>query len=155
MLLDHEKQILQEILKWDNVNEAFGFLVKQYADMSVHHARAMLEIVPKIADSAIRAVAKESSDNAQAAYWLMCQRKMKPDNDGAFFASMLPVCKVMFPTGKYDGGSDAKSEYWELFLEQFQNPKVFSWEKDAVWAEHYGYTEYLKLVESQLKEEGK
>ncbi len=153
MLLEQEKQILQEILEWENVNEAVGFLIKQYSELSVHHARALLTVIPKVADEALERVGRVATDNAQAAHWLMCQREMKPDNSGMFFASMLPVCKVMFPNGKPKSGNKAEMGYWNLFVEQFQNPKVFSWKKDRAWADQYGYTEYLELVENQLKEE--
>ena len=53
MLLEQEKQILQEILGWENVNEAVGFLIKQYSELSVHHARALLTVIPKVADEAL------------------------------------------------------------------------------------------------------
>lgn len=155
MLSEQEKQILFEILDWEDASEALGFLTKKYAEQSVHHARALLTLIPKVADEALEQVGQVAVDNAQAAYWLMCQREMEPDKSGMFFASMLPVCKAMFPNGKPKGGNKAEMDYWNLFIEQLQNPKVFSWKKDRSWADHNGYTEYLELVESQLKEEKK
>lgn len=152
MLLDREKAFLLELLKGKDAEEMVMFTIKQYADMSVQNARLLLEVIPKIADAAIRIMAKDAADKALAAFWLMGQRKMEPDESGTYFASMVPVCKVLFPNGSYDGSCVAEAEYWELFIKQFQNPKVFSWSKDAGWAENYGYTDYLKLVEENLRE---
>lgn len=152
MLLEQEKEMLLEVLKWDDASEAVGFLVKRYSEMSVHHARALLTLIPKVVDEAMGQIGKAAAANEQAAFWLMCQREMKPDNSEEFFASMLPVCMVMFPSGKPKGRSKAEMNYWNLFVKLLRNPKIFSWEEDQVWADHHGYTDYLKLVESQLKE---
>lgn len=155
MLLEQEKRTLQEILGWDDANEAVSFLIKQYAEQSVHHARELLEIIPKVADAALEKIGQVACDYSQAAGWLMCQREMEPDDTGMFFASMLPVCKTMFPNGKPANGSKAEMEYWKLFVSQFRKQKVFSWDRDRSWADQYGYTEYLELVERQLREEEK
>jgi len=153
MLPEHEKQILQEILNWEDVDEAVGFLIMQYSEQSVHHTSALLTAIPKVAEIALEQSRKVAKDFAEAASWLMWQREMKPDDSGMFFASMLPVCKSIFPSGKPTRGSKGELAYWKLFVEQFQNPKVFSWDRDRTWAKQYGYTEYLELVERQLKEE--
>ena len=81
----------------------------------------------------------------------MQQRKMEPDKEGYFFASMLPVVMVLFPNGNCTGGTPAEKEYFELFLEQFRNPKIFTWKKDGKWAKDFGYDKYLRLVEEELR----
>lgn len=93
---------------------------------------------------------KKANDYSEAAHWLVVQREMEPDRTGMFFATMLPVCKVMFPNGNADGRSEAEKRYFQQFLDAFSDKKQFSWKRDRTWADLHNYTDYLQLVERQM-----
>ena len=150
-LMDYEKSILSEIVEWEDADEAVTYLLQAYAKRSVDNARKLLGLIPGIADAAIEQVTEYASLHSQASYWLMAQREMEPDKSGMFFASMVPVCKARFPSGNSVGCCKAEKEYFDQFLMLFQDKKQFSWEKDKGWADTHGYTEYLRLVERQMK----
>lgn len=151
MLLPQEESILDEILKWEDADEAVLYLVRNFAMNSTTNAQLLLSEIPKIAEAMLNRITERASIHAQASYWLMCQREMEPDKSGMFFASMLPVCMARFPSGNSEGYCKAEKDYFDLFLTLFRDKKQFSWEKDKGWADMHGYTDYLLLVESQLK----
>lgn len=150
MISIDEELMIKTLLSQENADDIVRQMVLKYAELSVDNARNLLSMVSGIADKAIKNVSEKASENAQAAFWLINQRKMEQDTNGTFFASMVPVCKAMFSDGTCDGRSRAEQEYWSLFLEQFMDKKIFSWERDKNWADSYGYTQYLKLVEENL-----
>lgn len=150
MITQYEEGLLNEILNWNDADEAIEFLIKNYAKGNVANARFLLGMIPGIADMAIEKMTEHASKHSQASYWLMCQRGMEPDKSGMFFASMLPVCIARFPNGNAEGCCKAEKDYFEQFLSLFQDKKQFSWEKDRAWADTHGYTDYLLLVEKQL-----
>lgn len=152
MLTCVQEVILHEVLKWNNAEDAISFLLRKYSEQSADNAKFLLNAIPQVAELALERSRVVAVENANAAFWLICQRGMKVDNDGMYFASMVPVCKALFPEGKRKGCSKAESDYFDLFVKQFKNPNVFSWEKDKAWADSLGYTEYLKIIEKQLEE---
>lgn len=149
-LMECERLFLDEVLKWKDADDAMVYLLQNYARGGVENVRLLLKAIPRIADVAIDQMAETVAMQSQASYWLMFQRNLKPDNSGTFFASMLPVCMARFPNGNSVGCCQAERDYFELFLTLFQDKKQFSWEKDKRWADTQGYTDYLRLVESQL-----
>lgn len=151
MLLPQEESILDEILNWQDADEAVLYLIRNFAKNSTANAQLLLSEIPAIAEAMLTRIAERASLYSQASYWLMCQREMEPDKSGMFFASMLPVCMARFPAGNSDGCCKAEKDYFDLFLTLFQDTKQFSWEKDKGWADTHGYTDYLRMVESQLK----
>lgn len=155
MLSPFEEKILDEILGWEDADAAIMYLIKNFAKADMTNARMLLGTIPGIVDAAIGKVTEFAARHSQASYWLMCQREMEPDKSGMFFASMLPVCMARFPSGNSEGCCKAEKDYFDLFLTMFRDKKQFSWEKDKGWADMHGYTDYLLLVESQLKGEKK
>lgn len=146
-LLPTEEKTLDEILAWEDSDEAILYLIKNYAKRSVHNARLLLGTIPGIADAAMTQMAEQTAKHRAASYWLMCQREMPTDKGGMFFASMVPVCMARFPEGHAIGGCEAEKIYFDDFLTRFRDKKQFSWEKDKPWADMHGYTDYLQLVE--------
>lgn len=151
-LSSKDEMLLDTILAHEDVDEAMMYLIKNYAKRSTANAQFLLGTIPGLVDTAIQKMSEFAAMHSQASYWLMCQREMEPDKSGMFFASMVPVCKARFPAGNSDGCCKAERDYFDQFLSLFANKKVFSWEKDRAWADTHGYTEYLKLVEKQMKE---
>ena len=155
MLLLEEENVLDEILGWQDAEEAVLYLMQNFAKKRVANAQTLIEAVPGIVDAAIEKMAETVSMHTQASYWLMCQREMNIEQSSMYFASMVPVCMARFPAGNAEGGCKAEQEYFDLFLKLFTNKKVFSWEKDGSWANLCGYTKYLQLVEMQLSGGGR
>ena len=151
MLLPQEESVLDEILNWQDADEAVMYLIRNFAKNSTANAQLLLSEIPKIAEAMLNRITEIASLHSQASYWLMCQREMEPDKSGMFFASMLPVCMARFPSGNSEGCCKAEKDYFDLFLTLFRDKKQFSWEKDKGWADMHGYTDYLRIVESQLK----
>ncbi len=150
MLLPQEKRLLDEVLEWKNVDEAILYLIKNYGK-EFANAKLLLGTITDIVDTAIGKISEIASQQSQASYMLMLQREMEPDKSGTFFASMVPVCIARFPNGNSEGCCKAERDYFDLFLTLFRDKKQFSWERDETWANTFGYTSYLRLVERQLK----
>lgn len=149
MLTEHEKSILREILGWRDTDEAVKYLIMEYVKDRSANAQKIVHMIPEIVDSSIDSVFKIATKYSEAAFWLMCQRKMDKSTP-EYFASMVPVCKTMFPTGEAENKNLAESEYFDEFKKMLCNQKMFSWIRDREWADQNGYTEYLQLIEKQM-----
>lgn len=142
-------EILENILNSEKSNEYIKYIITEYAKKSVQNASNVLQMITSVADIQLRLVSSESENNYQAAFWAIIQRNFTKDKN-AMFSSMVPVCKAMFKEGTAKGKNIAMQNYFAEFVKLFQDKKVFSWDKDKDWADNFRYTEYLKLVESQL-----
>ena len=150
MITLHEEGILKEILGWDDAEAALDYLMAEYAKKGSANARFLLSRIGDISGAMIAQKEKQIAEYSSAAHWLIAQREVGPYPSGIFFATMLPVCKVMFPNGNADGHNEAEKRYFQKFLEMFHDPKQFSWKDDKDWAIQNGYFEYLQLVERQM-----
>lgn len=150
MITLYEKSLLDEILKWDDVEEAIDYLMSEYGKKDVYNVMHLIGQIGDLASTALEQKQKIANKYAEAAHWLMAQREMEPDKSGQFFASMLPVCQIMFPNGNAEGHTKTEKRYFQMFLDAFSDKKQFSWERDRVWADHFNYTAYLQLVERQM-----
>ena len=151
MLTEKEEKWLRQIATSQNATDAVEFIVKEYSENGVDNALHLLNLIPKISEILVKKVSNVARNYSQAAFWLMCQREMEDDKDGTLFASMVPVCMAMFPSGNADGKSNAEKKYFEQFLHLLSDKKQFSWEKDKSWADMFGYTDYLRLVEKEAR----
>lgn len=142
-------EILENILNSEKANEYIKYIITEYAKKSVQNASNVLQMITSVANIQLKLVSNESENNYQAAFWAITQRNFTTDKK-AMFSSMVPVCKAMFKEGNAKGKNIAMQKYFAEFVELFQDKKVFSWDKDKDWADNFRYTEYLKLVESQL-----
>lgn len=151
-MLSYEKQKkLMDILDWDESDEAVEFLNNQYAFRNYANALRLIKSIANISDTLVNKMAEVSGAYAQAAQWLLFQRKMNVDKEGMYFASMVPVCMAMFPDGTAEGRTLAEKEYFKLFVDLFKDKKQFKWARDAEWARTNGYTDYLRMVERNLE----
>ena len=150
MITPYEKGILDEILKWRDVAEVIDYMLAEYAKGGATNVVHLLSRIGDLAGVQVAQSEKRVSEYSQAAHWLMAQRELKPDKTGSFFAAQLPVCMVMFPNGNADGHCEAEKRYFRQFLEAFSDKNQFRWDRDRSWADMYGYTEYLQLVERQM-----
>ena len=149
MLLPKEKAVLDEIIGWEDARSAVEYILAEYASKGTENSLHILGQIQNIATILTQQADKKASDYYRAAWFLIAQRTMEPDQSGMFFSTMLPVCKAMFPGGKADGHCESMRRYFQQFLDMFRDKKQFSWEKDKKWAENNDYIEYLKLVEQQ------
>lgn len=154
MISPYEKRILEEILNWNDVDEAIDYLMAEYAKKGAANALHLLSRIGDIASVQVAQSEKRVVEYSQAAHWLMAQRELKPDKSGTFFATLLPVCKIMFPNGNADGYCEAEQRYFRQFLEAFSDKNQFRWDRDRTWADMYGYTEYLQLIERKMNKNG-
>jgi len=148
-----EEKLMDTILEHEDSDEILLELMLRFAKKSWQHSRALLNTVPKIVDTAYLGMAKQVQEQSEAVFSLMCQQHVKFTGKSELFASMVPVCKARFPKGNADGKSVVEKDYFRKFLKLLKDPKAFSWEKDARWAEVEGYTDYLRLVERQIPRE--
>lgn len=148
---DVNKNILDAILDTEDAKEAVTYAVNGYAKQSVENARNLIQLISSLTDIAIEHKQKEVIQNREALFWLMVQHETNKIAPSTLFALMVPVCMACFPDGTADDACQAEKEYFAKFLELFKNKKVFSWEKDSVWAHTNGYTDYLKIVERKIK----
>ncbi len=148
MVTDFEQATIDVILASNNAEAIVKKLLLQYAGQSVDNARRVLSYVADVSNAALCQVNKQSEEYKEAGFWLIQQSGIDMDSHG-LFASMVPVCKAMFPNGYPDKGSGCDKAYFRKFVELLHDKRVFSWEKDKDWADMYGYSDYLRLVESQ------
>lgn len=142
---------IQELLKSGKHEEVATVFVEEFTKDSVENCRTLLNLILTISDKAIRLMSKEVSIKSQAIFMLLLESSMDVKrNEFTYFASMVPVCMAHFPEGNAKGYSEAEQNYFSLFCKLLRDKKAFSWSEDRDWADIYGYTEYLKLVESQL-----
>lgn len=142
---------IQELLKSGEPAEVATLFVEEFTKDSVENCRTLLKLIPTISDKAIQLMSKEVSIRSQAISMLLLESSMDlKRNESTYFASMVPVCMTHFPEGNAKGRSKAERDYFSLFCKLLRDKKAFSWSQDKDWADTYGYTEYLKLVESQL-----
>ena len=148
MFTNDEKRIINEIMNSPSKEKLVMELMRIYASESVENARQLLNHSKNIVDIIIKKMLEENTKTRNAAYMLMCQPYMEADKS-SMFASMVPVCMVMFPNGvKEDQSSFAGMDYFEKFLSLLADKKVFSMKDkdDANWARCFGYEDYLNLV---------
>lgn len=151
-LSSEEISAISFLLGSDNSALVVETIVKLYAKQSVENARSMLGLIQGLSDIALKQINSKAIEYKEAAFWLINQRAIADEAQATCFASMVPVCKAMFPDGYPTNGSKAETLYFEKFLSLFRNKKAFSWDRDKGWADTYGYTDYLMLIDEQTRE---
>lgn len=153
MLTLHEKSLLDEIVEWNDAEEAVRYLIESFAGKGYSNALHILGLIQDVGQVVVKKATERENDFHQAAWWLIAQREMKPDSSGILFSTMLPVCKAMFPNGNADRCSEVQKRYFQKFVDMLRDKKQFSWDRDKTWADTNGYTEYIRNVERQLRGE--
>lgn len=146
-MLDDIKNLLHNYSQ----EEVIRTIIQEYTKNSIENCQFLLNLIPNIANHSIHILNRENLGKSQAISMIMFQNIVDyKGNESTYFASMVPVCLTHFPEGNAKRCSEAERKYFELFCKLLKNKKAFSWDKDKKWADDYGYTDYLKLVESQL-----
>lgn len=141
--------IVNMILSNDNVDEIVDCLLSEYAQQSVDNARSLLNKCVKLSDIALFQCNEKKKQYYEAADNMVSLRSIK-DPPSVKLALMLPVCKALYPEGKAnEKSSESKKRFFKEFKETLNNHKAFSWEEDKEWADSYGYSDYIRLVQSQ------
>lgn len=147
MLKPYEHDAVNDILRCDNSTELVKAIIYGYAEQSVQNAKALLDCTTKIASIALKLQAEESSKLQEAGLWLISQVETPDMKKRELFAAMTPVCKALFPKGYPHDGCPCDQDYFKRFIGLLKDKSAFSWKKDKVWSDLYGYTEYLQSME--------
>ncbi len=126
-------------------------LINAWSKCDVKNAEMLLNIIPEVTTNLIDQMSQTIQEYSIASNMLILQKAIRRRSDASsLFASMVPVCKTLFPDGVAENCSIAQQQYFEEFVKLLQNPKVFNWDEDKAWADSYNYTEYLKKVTKNL-----
>ena len=149
-MLSVEDMVLADmILDRQQTDEVVKYIMRRYAEKSVLNARSLMRYSITLSDLALEQTELDRNRAQRSLETLMNFFGEPPGK--MFFAAMVPVCMVVFPTGTPDGGSPKQREFFEKFAAMMKDPACFSWERDADWADINGYTEYLRKVEEGQK----
>ena len=152
MITIEQERCIEELLSSENSKDIVRYMVEEYSKYSADSCKFLLNLIPNIAKLAIHIIEKERMAKSQAIFMMMYERIADiKGNESTYFASMVPVCITHFPEGNARGRSEAEKNYFKLFCELLKNKKAFSWKKDRDWGDTYKYTDYLRLVESQME----
>lgn len=152
MITIEQERCISDLLSSKNSKDVVKAIIDEYSTDSVDNCRFLLKLIPDIAHHAIHIIEKERMEKSQAIFMMMYERIADiKGNESTYFASMVPVCITHFPEGHARGRSEAERNYFKLFCDLLKNKKAFSWKKDRDWADVYKYTDYLRLVESQME----
>lgn len=149
MISQEMKFILNMILSKENAEEIIDHLLCEYAKQSVNNARSLLNKCIKLSDIALSQCNEKKEQYREAAENMVLLRSIQ-DPPSAKLALMLPICKALYPDGKAnEKSSESKKCFFIEFKETLNNHKAFSWKEDKEWADSYGYSDYIRLVQSQ------
>lgn len=148
------KLAIKSLLSTCNPEEVVRTVITEYTKNSVENCQFLLKIIPEIADHSIHLLNREVLRKSEAISMVIFENAIDyKGNEEIYFASMIPVCLTHFPEGNAERCSEAERRYFNLFCKLFKNKKAFSWKRDKDWADSYGYTDYLQLVEKQMNGE--
>lgn len=146
MLALNEQAIIAEVIQNENAEEMILTLINRFASKSVDNCRVIIRNNDRLIDKMMELQQKQRMEALQAAYMAVLQREFDITDYKTYFASMVPVCQVLFPLGTADGECLALKKYFDEFVNLLHNKKAFDIERDKSWAENYGYLDYLILV---------
>ena len=154
MISVQQEMEINNLISCENSREIIRNIIETYSKESANNCQFLLNLIPDIANRSIHILEKERMEKSQAIFMMMFERTAEiKGNEEAYFASMIPVCKTHFPEGNAKRCSQAEKDYFNLFCKLFKNKKAFSWKRDKEWANAYGYSDYLRLVEKQMNGE--
>lgn len=146
MLSFKHESMIREILADKYAEEIVLTLMNKFAAKDPENCRTLIRNSDRLADKMMELQQKEINAAYQAAFMAITQRDFNTRDHTTYFASMVPVCKVLFPTGTADGECLALRKYFGEFVKLLHNPKAFDIKRDRNWAEQFGYLDYLVLV---------
>lgn len=147
---------IETLINSEQSEEIVKYIMERFANESVRNARSLLEYSNHLLDMIIEKENSRKNELAHALKMMMLQcsfDKIPGGYDlGVKFSVMLPVCKTLFPNGREDCRSAADKKYFDEFVSLLHDDKVFSWDKDSVWAESNKYSDYIKVIEKRTEE---
>ena len=147
--------IVDELMEREDKEDIMGYFLYRYAREVPGAAESLLSKIADIAKGEILRVERIADENWDGCFWAVQQMQMDKKQVNQYFSSMIPVVMTLFPHGSKSRASAASKVYWGEFVKLLRNKKVFDLEKESdwAWAEMCGYTEYLRMVLSQIEEE--
>lgn len=123
-------------------------MIKEYSKDSLTKAQDLLSYINDVASNIINISSKQIQELSQSSWMLIFQTEMDKNDVHSYFATMVPVCKTLFPDGEMTNANFAQKRYFEKFIKLCENKKAFSWDNksDVQWAKTYGYIDYLKMI---------
>ena len=145
--IENENKI-NDLINDENSELIIKELITKYCNKSINNAIDILEFIPRITSILIKNMNEQLSEYNQAASLLLLQTKMNKDDIHTYFATMVPICMIMFPEGYPENGNLAEKDYFNDFLNLFKNKKAFSWDdkNDISWANQFHYYNYLNMI---------
>lgn len=142
------EQKINELLNNENAELIMKTMINKYTSNSLDKAQSLLEYINKIVSNIINISSKHIQELNQTSWLLLFQTAMDETDVHTYFATMVPICKTLFPSGELQNGNLAQKKYFEKFIELYKNKKAFSWDNksDVLWAKSYNYYDYLKMI---------
>lgn len=125
-------------------------LITEYCMGGVGNCMRLINQIPVIAEYMLDDKIRDCNRKQEALHMVVSGLKSKHLKNALYFASVVPVCKELFPSGVAKGHCKAEIEYFNEFLEMLRNPRIFSFncKSDMEWADSYGYSRWLYLVKA-------
>lgn len=142
------EQKINDLLNDENAEFIMKTMINKYSANSLENAQNLSTYINDIISNIIKIASKNIQDLDQASWMLMFQREMDVKYVHTYFATMVPVCKTLFPDGEPINGNLAQKEYFNKFLGLCSNKKAFDWnnESDVSWAVQFDYHDYLDMI---------
>lgn len=140
--------LIQYIVDRQDSKEFMDKLIAFYCLHSAQNCQHLIDTIPNIVNQQIRFYDNQITDYRVAANWLIVGKNMYKKDKHSYFASMVPIMKVMYPEGLSTNESCARIKYFEEFIDLMKDPKVFSLnnKEDVEWAKQFDYLDYLMFI---------
>lgn len=141
-------QIIQNIVDRKDSKDFMDKLIAFYCSRCAENCQHLIDTIPNIVNQQIRFYSNQITDYRVAANWLIVGKNMDKKDKHSYFASMVPIMKVMYPEGLSTKESCARIKYFEEFIDLMKDPKVFSLDnkEDIEWARSFDYLDYLMFI---------
>ena len=141
-------ELIQNIVNRVDSKDFMDKLISFYCLRSAENCQHLVDAIPNIVNQQIRFYVNQITDYRHAANWLIVGKSMDKKDKHSYFASMVPIMKIMYPKGLSTNESCARIKYFEEFIDLLKDPKVFSLDnkEDVEWARQFDYLDYLVLM---------
>lgn len=141
-------ELIQNIVNRVDSKDFMDKLISFYCLRSAENCQHLVDAIPNIVNQQIRFYVNQITDYRHAANWLIVGKSMDKKDKHSYFASMVPIMKVMYPEGLSTNESCARIKYFEEFIDLMKDPKVFSLDnkEDIEWARSFDYLDYLMFI---------
>lgn len=141
-------QLIQNIVDRKDSKDFMDKLIAFYCSRCAENCQHLIDTITNIVNQQIRFYSNQITDYRVAANWLIVGKNMDKKDKHSYFASMVPIMKVMYPEGLSTKESCARIKYFEEFIDLMKDPKVFSLDnkEDIEWARSFDYLDYLMFI---------